>query len=67
MYVCICNIKFVVVLPNYSKAINTTLVHPHVHLLGEDAAAIAYNRLTQYIDRYMFYCFFGGCIKISYV
>ncbi|XP_067928672.1 calcium/calmodulin-dependent protein kinase type II delta chain-like isoform X2 [Watersipora subatra] len=39
------------VLPSYSKTSNTTIVHPHVILLGEDAASIAYNRLIQYIDR----------------
>jgi len=37
--------------PNSSKSMNTTIVHPHVHLLGEDSAAIAYNRLTQFIDK----------------
>ncbi|XP_078659688.1 calcium/calmodulin-dependent protein kinase type II delta chain-like isoform X17 [Branchiostoma floridae x Branchiostoma belcheri] len=34
-----------------SKATNTTILNPHVHLLGEDAAYIAYIRLTQCIDR----------------
>lgn len=33
------------------KAINTTILNPHVHLLGDDAACIAYVRLTQYIDK----------------
>lgn len=34
-----------------STAINTTILNPHVHLLGDEAACIAYVRLTQYIDR----------------
>ncbi|KRZ68713.1 Calcium/calmodulin-dependent protein kinase type II alpha chain, partial [Trichinella papuae] len=29
----------------------TTLLNPHVHVMGDDAACIAYVRLTQYIDR----------------
>ncbi|CAG0913427.1 unnamed protein product [Notodromas monacha] len=33
------------------RAINTTILNPHVHLLGEDAACIAYIRLTQYLDK----------------
>ncbi|XP_059489093.1 calcium/calmodulin-dependent protein kinase type II alpha chain isoform X3 [Neocloeon triangulifer] len=33
------------------KAINTTILNPHVHLIGDDGACIAYVRLTQYIDR----------------
>lgn len=33
------------------KAINTTILNPHVHLLGDDAACIAYVRLTQYVDK----------------
>lgn len=35
------------------KAINTTILNPHVHLLGDDAACIAYVRLTQYIDKWV--------------
>lgn len=31
--------------------INTTVLHPTVHLMGDDAACIAYIRLTQYMDR----------------
>ncbi|KAL1266178.1 hypothetical protein QQF64_001853, partial [Cirrhinus molitorella] len=30
-----------------SKPIHTTILNPHVHLIGEDAACIAYIRLTQ--------------------
>lgn len=44
---------YVAAAPNSSKSMNTTIVHPHVHLLGEDSAAIAYNRLTQFIDKYV--------------
>uniref|UniRef100_A0A8C8G3Z9 calcium/calmodulin-dependent protein kinase n=1 Tax=Oncorhynchus tshawytscha TaxID=74940 RepID=A0A8C8G3Z9_ONCTS len=33
-----------------SKPVHTTILNPHVHLIGEDAACIAYIRLTQYID-----------------
>ncbi|XP_006832156.1 PREDICTED: calcium/calmodulin-dependent protein kinase type II subunit beta isoform X8 [Chrysochloris asiatica] len=33
-----------------SKPIHTTILNPHVHVIGEDAACIAYIRLTQYLD-----------------
>ncbi|XP_033049928.1 calcium/calmodulin-dependent protein kinase type II subunit beta isoform X16 [Trachypithecus francoisi] len=33
-----------------SKPIHTTILNPHVHVIGEDAACIAYIRLTQYMD-----------------
>ncbi|KAJ8416114.1 hypothetical protein AAFF_G00381360 [Aldrovandia affinis] len=33
-----------------SKPVHTTILNPHVHLIGEDAACIAYIRLTQFID-----------------
>ncbi|KAK7862383.1 hypothetical protein R5R35_004166 [Gryllus longicercus] len=39
------------VLGKNCKAINTTILNPHVHLLGDDAACIAYVRLTQYMDK----------------
>ncbi|XP_076318112.1 calcium/calmodulin-dependent protein kinase type II alpha chain-like isoform X2 [Tachypleus tridentatus] len=32
------------------RALNTTLLNPTVHLLGDDAACIAYVRLVQYMD-----------------
>ncbi|XP_033004472.1 calcium/calmodulin-dependent protein kinase type II subunit gamma isoform X35 [Lacerta agilis] len=35
---------------NNSKPIHTTILNPHVHVIGDDAACIAYIRLTQYID-----------------
>lgn len=39
------------VLGKNCKAVNTMILSPHVHLLGEDAACIAYIRLTQYMDK----------------
>ena len=33
------------------KSINSTILNPSVHLLGEDAACIAYICLTQYVDK----------------
>ncbi|XP_032825182.1 calcium/calmodulin-dependent protein kinase type II delta chain-like isoform X2 [Petromyzon marinus] len=32
------------------RPVHTTLLTPHVHLLGEEAACVAYVRLTQYVD-----------------
>ncbi|XP_061788132.1 calcium/calmodulin-dependent protein kinase type II subunit gamma-like isoform X4 [Nerophis lumbriciformis] len=32
------------------KPVHTTLLNPHVHLIGEDAACVAYIRLTQFVD-----------------
>ncbi|XP_054774195.1 calcium/calmodulin-dependent protein kinase type II subunit alpha-like isoform X2 [Lytechinus pictus] len=34
-----------------SRNRNVTILHPRVHLLGDDSAAIAYVRLTQFIDK----------------
>ncbi|CAB3369402.1 Hypothetical predicted protein [Cloeon dipterum] len=39
------------VLSKNFKAINTTILNPHVHLIGDDGACIAYVRLTQFVDR----------------
>ncbi|KAF2354108.1 Calcium/calmodulin-dependent protein kinase II association-domain [Trinorchestia longiramus] len=39
------------VMGKHCKAVNTMIMNPHVHLLGEDAACIAYVRLTQYLDK----------------
>ncbi|XP_078792687.1 calcium/calmodulin-dependent protein kinase type II delta 1 chain isoform X2 [Oryzias latipes] len=36
--------------PKGKQPIHTILLNPHVHLIGDDAACIAYIRLTQYID-----------------
>ncbi|XP_035848321.1 calcium/calmodulin-dependent protein kinase type II subunit gamma-like isoform X49 [Sander lucioperca] len=33
-----------------SKPVHTTILNPHVHLIGDDAACIAYIRLTQFMD-----------------
>ncbi len=33
------------------KAVNTLILNPHIHLMGEDAACIAYVRLTQFMDK----------------
>ena len=30
---------------------NVSIVNPHVHMLGEDAAAVAYVKVTQYMDK----------------
>ncbi|XP_064640874.1 calcium/calmodulin-dependent protein kinase type II subunit delta-like isoform X20 [Lineus longissimus] len=38
------------VLSKNNKAINTSILNPTVHLLGDDSACIAYVKLTQYID-----------------
>lgn len=38
------------VLTKNNKPIHTTILNPHVHLIGEDAACIAYIRLTQFVD-----------------
>lgn len=43
--------SYLAVLGKNCKAINTTILNPHVHLLGDDAACIAYVRLTQFIDK----------------
>ena len=46
MCVCFCP----AVLSKNNKPVHTTILNPHVHLIGEDAACIAYIRLTQYMD-----------------
>ncbi|XP_075921848.1 calcium/calmodulin-dependent protein kinase type II delta chain isoform X31 [Petromyzon marinus] len=33
-----------------TRPIHTTILNPHVHLIGEEAGCIAYVRLTQYLD-----------------
>uniref|UniRef100_A0A8C5E2S1 calcium/calmodulin-dependent protein kinase n=1 Tax=Gouania willdenowi TaxID=441366 RepID=A0A8C5E2S1_GOUWI len=33
-----------------SKPVHTTILNPHIHLVGEEAACIAYIRVTQFID-----------------
>lgn len=44
--VCVC----LLALSKGTKPVHTILLNPHVHLIGEDAACIAYIRLTQYLD-----------------
>jgi calcium/calmodulin-dependent protein kinase (CaM kinase) II len=39
------------VLGKNCKAVNTLILNPHIHLMGEDAACIAYVRLTQFMDK----------------
>jgi calcium/calmodulin-dependent protein kinase (CaM kinase) II len=36
---------------NNKTAVNTYILKPHVHFMSDDAACIAYIRLTQYMDR----------------
>ncbi|XP_041666543.1 calcium/calmodulin-dependent protein kinase type II subunit beta isoform X10 [Cheilinus undulatus] len=38
------------VLSKNNKPIHTTILNPHVHMIGDDAACIAYIRLTQFVD-----------------
>ncbi|KAK3523649.1 hypothetical protein QTP70_006304 [Hemibagrus guttatus] len=33
-----------------SKPVHTTILNPHIHLIGDEAACIAYIRITQFID-----------------
>lgn len=47
---CVCVCVCVVALSKSNKPIHTIILNPHVHLVGEDAACIAYIRLTQYMD-----------------
>ena len=46
----------VVLSKNNKTAMNTFILKPHVHFLSDDAACIAYIRLTQYIDRFASFC-----------
>jgi hypothetical protein len=41
------------VLGKNCKSINTLILNPHIHLMGEDAACIAYVRLTQFVDKWV--------------
>ena len=41
---------------------NVSIVNPVVHLLGEDAAAIAYIKVTQSIDKYVVAQVVDSCI-----
>jgi len=44
-------VRAIAVMGKNCKAVNTMIMNPHVHLLGDDAACIAYVRLTQYLDK----------------
>ena len=44
---------FFTVLGKNCKSINTLILNPHIHLMGEDTACIAYVRLTQFMDKYV--------------
>lgn len=46
--VCVC--FYFLALSKSNKPIHTIILNPHVHLVGDDAACIAYIRLTQYMD-----------------
>ncbi|VDM02948.1 unnamed protein product [Schistocephalus solidus] len=35
-----------------AKSIRTSILNPTVHLLSDDAACIAYTRLTQFMDKF---------------
>ncbi|XP_045213945.1 calcium/calmodulin-dependent protein kinase type II delta chain-like isoform X10 [Mercenaria mercenaria] len=39
------------VLSKNNKPVNTSILNPTVHILGDDSACIAYVRLTQFIDK----------------
>jgi len=45
------NVTFVVCSKHSKGDVHTSFLNPHVILLGEDAACIAYIRLTQFIDK----------------
>ena len=46
-----CYISIIFTVKNNRHLTNTSILNPHVHLLGDDAAAIAYVRVTQTIDK----------------
>lgn len=33
-----------------NKPLHTTILNPHIHLMGDESACIAYIRITQYLD-----------------
>uniref|UniRef100_A0A8K9Y1R8 calcium/calmodulin-dependent protein kinase n=1 Tax=Oncorhynchus mykiss TaxID=8022 RepID=A0A8K9Y1R8_ONCMY len=49
-YCLICLLLLTPVWSKNSKPVHTTILNPHIHLIGEEAACIAYIRITQYID-----------------
>nr|2F86_B Chain B, Hypothetical protein K11E8.1d [Caenorhabditis elegans]2F86_D Chain D, Hypothetical protein K11E8.1d [Caenorhabditis elegans]2F86_F Chain F, Hypothetical protein K11E8.1d [Caenorhabditis elegans]2F86_H Chain H, Hypothetical protein K11E8.1d [Caenorhabditis elegans]2F86_J Chain J, Hypothetical protein K11E8.1d [Caenorhabditis elegans]2F86_L Chain L, Hypothetical protein K11E8.1d [Caenorhabditis elegans]2F86_N Chain N, Hypothetical protein K11E8.1d [Caenorhabditis elegans] len=36
---------------NRKNQVHTTMLNPNVHIIGEDAACVAYVKLTQFLDR----------------
>ena len=48
---CVHDVHLELVLGKNCKSINTLILNPHIHLMGEDAACIAYVRLTQFVDK----------------
>lgn len=50
MFGCVTVLLSSAALSKGKQPIHTILLNPHVHLIGDDAACIAYIRLTQYID-----------------
>jgi calcium/calmodulin-dependent protein kinase (CaM kinase) II len=48
------NVESVLTVLGKNRGINTTVLNPTVHLLGDDAACIAYIILVQYIDKWVF-------------
>ncbi len=50
MYVIVCVVSVSVL--KQTKTSNVTILNPHVQLLGEEAASIAYIRVIQSIDKY---------------
>ncbi len=60
MLFCMLRYSFFIIVFSKSQAkqVHITMLNPTVHLLGEDAACIAYVRLTQYVDKYAIrHCF----------
>ena len=48
-----CIFRLILVKPLRSNNTNVSIVNPYVHLLGDDAAAIAYVKVVQSIDKYV--------------
>lgn len=39
------------VISKSARSISAHVLNPYIHMLGKDAACVAYTRVTQYIDR----------------
>jgi hypothetical protein len=48
VFVCVVSVSVL----KQTKTSNVTILNPHVQLLGEEAASIAYIRVIQSIDKY---------------